>query len=207
AANRRDARVATTLPGGWRNVVSQPQLRSFTGPRGRIDVSYYWSRAGITIADVATERGADAADDGEDGPSMTVAGLRADEVTLDVAGVRYRFDITRAGAEIWVGSALGSVRLTLLDRLPPPEQAEESGSLVAPMPGSVTRIAAAPGDRVVAGQLVLVLEAMKMEHQIAAPASGVLFELRVGPGAQVNAGDVLAIVTADEAIEPGGHDA
>jgi propionyl-CoA carboxylase alpha chain len=205
AANRRDARVAATLPGGWRNVLSQPQLRSFAGPRGRIDVRYYWTGPGITVAGVATDRGADAADaadDGEDAPSMTVAGLAADEVTLDVTGVRYRFDITRAGAEIWVGSALGSVRLILLDRLPVPERADEPGSLVAPMPGSVTRIAAAPGDRVVAGQLVLVLEAMKMEHQIAAPASGVLAELRVGAGTQVDAGDLLAIVTADEATEP-----
>jgi acyl-CoA carboxylase subunit alpha len=207
AANRRDARVAATLPGGWRNVVSQPQLTSFAGPRGRIDVRYHWTRAGITIASVATEREAAAADDGEDGLSMTVAGLGADEVTLDVAGVRYRFDITRAGAEIWVGSALGSLRLTLLDRLPGPRSAELSGSLVAPMPGSVTRIAATPGDRVVAGQLVLVLEAMKMEHQIAAPASGVLAELRVSSGAQVNAGDVLAIVAADEANESGSDDA
>jgi propionyl-CoA carboxylase alpha chain len=207
AANRRDARVAATLPGGWRNVVSQPQLTSFAGPRGRIDVRYHWTRAGITIASVATKRGADVADDGEDGLSMTVAGLGADDVTLDVAGVRHRFDITRAGAEIWVGSALGSLRLALLDRLPAPERAEESGSLVAPMPGSVTRIAAAPGDRLVAGQLVLVLEAMKMEHQIAAPASGVLAELRVNSGAQVNAGDVLAIVAADEANEPGSDDA
>lgn len=207
AANRRDARAAAALPGGWRNVVSQPQLTSFTGPRGLIDVRYYWTRAGITIAAVATERAAGAADDGgDDDPSMTVGGLAPDGVTLDVAGVRYRFDITRAGAEIWVDSPLGSVRLTLLDRLPAPERAEESGSLVAPMPGSVTRIAAAPGDRVLAGQLVLVLEAMKMEHQIAAPASGVLAELRVGQGAQVNAGDVLAIVTADEATNETGSD-
>ena len=73
-----------------------------------------------------------------------------------------------------------------------------SGSLIAPMPGSVTRVAVAPGDMVVTGQLVLVMEAMKMEHEIAAPASGVLAELRVGPGAQVNAGDVLAVVTAGE---------
>src|SRR5262249_19326395 len=135
AANRRDARVAATLPGGWRNVVSQPQFTSFAGPRGRIDVSYHWTHAGITIA----------GEDGKDSPSMTVPALAADEVTLDVAGVRYRFDITRAGAEIWVSSALGSVRLTLLDRLPAPQRAEESGSLVAPMPGSVTRIAAALG--------------------------------------------------------------
>jgi propionyl-CoA carboxylase alpha chain len=50
------------------------------------------------------------------------------------------------------------------------------------------------------------MEAMKMEHEIAAPASGVLAELRVRPGTQVNAGDVLAIVTASEPDTPGVTD-
>ncbi len=62
------------------------------------------------------------------------------------------------------------------------------------MPGSVTRLAVAQGDSVTAGQVVLVIEAMKMEHLVSAPASGVLTELRVSHGAQVNAGDILAIV-------------
>jgi propionyl-CoA carboxylase alpha chain len=69
------------------------------------------------------------------------------------------------------------------------------------MPGNVTRVAASLGDRVIAGQLVLVIEAMKMEHAITAPAAGVLTELRVAPGEQVNSGDVLAIVTATDAGE------
>ena len=189
AASRRDAKAAATIPGGWRNVVSQPQLTSFTGPRGRIDVRYYWTRTGITIAD------ADLRTD--------VVAFAPERVTLEVAGVRYGFALTRAGETIWVDSALGPVRLTLLERLPAPERVTESGSLIAPMPGSVTRIAAGPGDLVLAGQLVLVLEAMKMEHQIVAPASGVLAELRVGRGAQVNAGDVLAIVTSAESDETG----
>ena len=90
------------------------------------------------------------------------------------------------------------MRLTLLDRLPPPQLAAESGSLIAPMPGNVIRVAAAAGDRLAAGQPVLVIEAMKMEHTITAPAAGVLAELRVGTGQQVNGGDVLAIVTPDE---------
>jgi propionyl-CoA carboxylase alpha chain len=195
AANRRDARAAASLPGGWRNVVSQPQLTAFAGPRGRIDVRYHWTPAGITIAGID---GLDATDGSDEEAEMMAVAFTPDQVMLDVAGVRYRFDITRASGDLWIRSGLGAVRLTLLDRLPAPERATESGSLVAPMPGSVTRIAAGVGDRVVAGQLVLVLEAMKMEHQIAAPAGGVLAELRVGPGAQVNTGDVLAIVTAPD---------
>jgi propionyl-CoA carboxylase alpha chain len=207
AANRRDAKVAASLPGGWRNVVSEPQLTSFAGPRGRIDIRYAWTRRGIALfgadsPEAGAEPDADpTATPGADRELMAVA-FTPDQVTLDMAGVRYRFGIIRAGADLWVSSGIGSVHLALLDRLPPPVRNRETGSLVAPMPGSVTRVAAAPGDRVVAGQLVLVLEAMKMEHQIAAPAGGVLAEVRVGPGAQVNAGDVLAIVTAPEA-DPG----
>jgi propionyl-CoA carboxylase alpha chain len=116
------------------------------------------------------------------------------EVTLDVAGVRHRFEVIRAGQQIWVSSALGAVRLTLLERLPAPRAAAESGSLTAPMPGNVTRIAVAAGDQVTAEQVVLVIEAMKMEHTITAPAAGVVAELRVSAGDQVDGGDVLAIV-------------
>jgi propionyl-CoA carboxylase alpha chain len=67
------------------------------------------------------------------------------------------------------------------------------------MPGSVVRVEAAAGQRVSAGQPVLVLEAMKMEHQILAPADGLVAEVLVGPGDQVQAGDVLATVTGQDA--------
>jgi propionyl-CoA carboxylase alpha chain len=187
AANRRDATVAATIPGGWRNVPSQPQLVSFTGPRGLIDVRYRWTRTGISLVD-PDDPGAQA--------DLTVVAFAPREVTLEVSGVRHRFDITRVGDEIWVGSAMGSVRLTMHERLPAPQRAAESGSLLAPMPGNVTRVAAAAGDVVTAGQVVLVIEAMKMEHTITAPASGVVAEVRVGAGDQVDGGDVLAIVTA-----------
>ncbi len=195
AANRLEATVAASIPGGWRNVPSQPQLTSLTGPRGRIDVRYSWTRAGITVVGVADS---DSGSDSDPVPGdLAVVEFAPDEVTLEIAGVRHQFAVTRAGAAIWVSSALGSVRLTLLDRLPPPQLATESGSLIAPMPGNVTRVAAAPGDRVAAGQLVLVIEAMKMEHTITAPAAGVLAELRVVPGEQVNGGDVLAVVVPE----------
>jgi propionyl-CoA carboxylase alpha chain len=192
AANRRDATVAASLPGGWRNVPSQPQLTSFNGPRGRIDVRYYWTRTGIAVASGEPDASS------RSGAGLTVVTFSPDQVTLEVAGVMLRFECIRADDHIWASSPLGSVRLTLLDRLPAPQRAVESGSLIAPMPGNVTRVAAAPGEPVAAGQVVLVIEAMKMEHTITAPAAGVLTELRVGPGDQVNGGDVLAIVAVQE---------
>jgi propionyl-CoA carboxylase alpha chain len=66
------------------------------------------------------------------------------------------------------------------------------------MPGNVVRIGADRGERVRSGQPVVVLEAMKMEHQIVAPADGLVAEVRVAIGDQVQAGDVLAIVDGDE---------
>jgi biotin carboxyl carrier protein len=57
---------------------------------------------------------------------------------------------------------------------------------------------AAKGDRVAAGQPLLALEAMKMEHTVLASATGVLAELRVGPGTQVNAGDIVAVIEPEE---------
>jgi propionyl-CoA carboxylase alpha chain len=199
AANRRDATVAASIPGGWRNVPSQPQLTSFEGPRGRIDVRYHWTRTGITIATGGTDasEARDADTPGAAG-GLTVMTFSPERVALEVSGVLHRFEITRSGDEIWVASPLGSVRLTVLDRLPAPQRALESGSLIAPMPGNVTRVSAAQGDLVAAGQIVMVIEAMKMEHTITAPTAGMLAELRVGPGDQVNGGDVLAIVIAPE---------
>ena len=65
------------------------------------------------------------------------------------------------------------------------------GSLNAPMPGVVTLIKAAAGDRVEAGAVLLVMEAMKMEHAIKAPHDGVVKSFRFKPGDQVKDGDLL----------------
>jgi propionyl-CoA carboxylase alpha chain len=66
------------------------------------------------------------------------------------------------------------------------------------MPGTVLRVAVALGDQVSAGDPVLWLEAMKMEHRISAPADGVISELPVEVGQQVSVGTVLAVVGEPE---------
>ena len=180
-SHRQEARAAASIPGGWRNVFSQPQRASFSGPHGRIDVEYRWTGSGIVFAQAGA----------------VLASVAGDLVRLEAHGVMYPFRVIRAGEQVWVSSVLGSVMFTVLDRLPSPVLLAEPGSLTAPMPGTVTKVTAHPGDRVAAGQVVLVLEAMKMEHQVVAPADGELAEVRVSQGAQVNAGDVLAIVSAD----------
>ena len=194
AANRSAGPAATAALGGWRNVVSQPHRASYDGPRGRIDIAYLWTRGGIEVADAT---GGDPAI----ANAPAVVAFAPEQVILQADGVRHRFDIARGGGAVWVDSAFGMVRLTPVERLPEPAPSREPGSLIAPMPGNVVRLEAAAGDTVTAGQSVLVLEAMKMEHLVVAPAAGLIAELRVTPGAQVAAGDVLAIVTTPPTAE------
>ncbi|MCY7402954.1 MAG: biotin/lipoyl-binding protein, partial [Nocardioides sp.] len=79
-------------------------------------------------------------------------------------------------------------------RFTDPADAVASGSLLAPMPGTVVRVAVEAGATVTAGDAVLVLEAMKMQHTVTAPHDGTVTEINVEPGAQVAAGEVLAVV-------------
>ena len=121
-------------------------------------------------------------------------------VVLSVAGVERAFDIARYSSDVCVDSPLGPVHLVALPRFGDPDAAVAQGSLLAPMPGSVLRIGAAVGDSVTAGQPLVWLEAMKMEHTVTSPGDGILAELNVEVGQQVDVGAVLARVD-----NPGGN--
>ena len=69
-------------------------------------------------------------------------------------------------------------------------------TIKAPLPGKVTHVAVAVGDRVRRGDTVVVIEAMKMENEFKAAAPGTVTEIRVRPGQAVNAGDVLVLIGA-----------
>jgi biotin carboxyl carrier protein len=90
----------------------------------------------------------------------------------------------------------------VVPRFAAPTAVAHAGSLLAPMPGGVVRVLAAPGDAVTARQPLVVLEAMKMEHTVTAPVDGVVAAIAVRPGDQVETGQVLAVVE-----EPGAEQA
>jgi propionyl-CoA carboxylase alpha chain len=173
--------------GGWRNVPSQPQVKRYRSePDGtEHEVRYRLDRTGLHA---------------EGRPDVRSAGPATPRtVPLEVAGVRREFAVARYGDAVYVDSALGAVALTALPRFPGPRERTEPGSLLAPMPGTVVRVAeVAVGDRVAAGAPLLWLEAMKMEHRVTAPAAGVLTALHAAPGQQVSVGAVLAVVSTEE---------
>lgn len=71
---------------------------------------------------------------------------------------------------------------------------EETQTVVAPLPGKITHVAVKPGDRVEAGDALIVIEAMKMENEFKAARPGTVTEVRVAAGQTVNAGDVLVVL-------------
>lgn len=184
AARRRSAGVLASIPSGWRN-----------NPSGRQHVSF--QRADRSITEVAyriVAGSVEIAVDGVELRGVRVTGEGETFLDAEFRGVRHRVDIQWVGETVYVDSALGSEVLSEMPRFPVAAEAEAEGSLRAPMPGLVSRVAVVAGDTVAEGQLVLVIEAMKMEHPVRAPHAGKLSELRVEAGHQVDTGDVLAVV-------------
>jgi propionyl-CoA carboxylase alpha chain len=103
--------------------------------------------------------------------------------------------VLTAGDQVWAQGPDGDVALTAVPRFPEAERGETvAGGLVAPMPGTVLGVHVAAGDAVAAGQLLMIVEAMKMEHRITAPRAGTVSEVRARPGDQVSGGDLLAVL-------------
>jgi propionyl-CoA carboxylase alpha chain len=180
-------------PRGWRNNPSSGTVRGYEGTG---DVSYRLGRGGRDVdVEVGGEPLGPLAIDGE--PAL--AGPDGDgSVTLVAAGVRRRFDIRRRNGIAYVTGPAGTVALPELPRYPADEEAEAEGALVAPMPGKVIRLAVSEGASVTRGDVVAVLEAMKMEHELTATAAGTVSELRVSEGDQVDSGAVIGVIESPE---------
>jgi len=199
AANRATAPVLAPVRSGFRNNPGPPVVRRFTIGAGdterELAVGYRLGRAPLFTVD---------------GEELVVALIdaRPDAVDLVVDGIRRRFDVRcyqprgPGGVPQWgsvhVDSALGSATLRPVDRFPPKVHQRPSGSLVAPMPGTVVKVLAAPGDTVAKGDPVVVIEAMKMEHTIGASGDGTVAEILVTVGKQVDIDEVIAVIKADD---------
>jgi propionyl-CoA carboxylase alpha chain len=184
AHNRCTATVFGAIPSGWRNLASGFQVKTFTDLTGTEHrVEYRFDRDRLVVPP---------------GDDVALVSASAGHVVLTIDGVDRPFSVARHGDTVYVDSPLGPVQLTVVPRYPEPGGALQPGSLLAPMPGSISRIGAAVGDTVTAGQSVVWMEAMKMEHAVTAPTSGVLTHLDVQVGQQVELGAVLARVEVSE---------
>jgi propionyl-CoA carboxylase alpha chain len=183
-ANRTEATVLGAAPSGWRNARLPEQRLSFAAGEREVEVGYRALRDGsFRLADGAHAR---------------VHAWGPGFVDAEVDGRRRRARVTRCGDRIAVQGARGDVELRVLPRFELPGAEGPSGGLVAPMPGKVIDLRVQEGDAVRAGDVLVVLEAMKMEHPMRAPEDGVVADVRVAVGEQVEKGALLL------AVEPAG---
>ena len=183
ALRRAETSVLAGVPSGWRNV-----------PNARQQVGYQVAERGFQVEYGIRGPFVDAAVDGVELGPVLLHGCTAAEVDLQIDGVRRLVTVARAGDVRYADSALGATTLVEQPRFPDTQQQATAGSLLAPMPGTVVRVEARLGDAVHAGQVLVVLEAMKMEHSVRAPHEGTLAQLNVSAGQTVDMGTVLAVV-------------
>ena len=192
AAQRATAKVlGRGFRSGWRNSVMPPERTSFKVGDDEIAVSYRSQRDGTFKVEV-----------GDDEPcSVAVFGHGEGGVDLEIDGRRLQLSTVRRQDHWLIHGTDFDVDLIELPRLPVPGLLEVKGGLTAPMPGNVLATQVKEGDAVREGQLLLILEAMKMQHRITAPFEGSVKELHVREGDQVDNGALLVLLE-----EAGGED-
>jgi propionyl-CoA carboxylase alpha chain len=115
-------------------------------------------------------------------------------IDAEIEGRRIRARVTRWGDRLALAVPGGDVELAIVPRFTVPGSEDAAGGFTARMPGKVIDLRVAVGDRVVAGETLVVLEAMKMEHPMRATEDGVVREVRVAVGDQVESGALLLVV-------------
>ncbi len=135
---------------------------------------------------------------GDGDPVPTSARRDGDELTVTHDGTTTRYLLAHDGGTVWLAGGGRTVALREHERLHAAAEGTSAGGVVtAPMPGTVTVVRAAVGDRVEVGAPLLVVEAMKMEHVLTAPVAGTVTELAVTAAQQVRLDERVAVVTPE----------
>lgn len=123
----------------------------------------------------------------------------AEVVFVEVDGLARAVTVSGRDASRIAVDATGRTRWTLAPRFVDHDTEMVGSGPVAPLPGTVIAVAVAAGQNVEADQVLMVVEAMKMEHQITAPTAGVVAEVRFAVGDRVDMGDLLVVLETGEA--------
>jgi acetyl-CoA/propionyl-CoA carboxylase biotin carboxyl carrier protein len=185
------------IPGGWR--IGEPA-----------EVTWKMTVTGTTVANMepnevrARGRAADALVAAGDAAPVRVRAAAGSggvpgaggRVAVTVDGITRDYAVARDGATLWLGrdGQAWAIREQAPLEAAAAAAAGSGGPVVSPMPGTVTVVEVTEGQAVTAGQRLLVVEAMKMEHVLAAPVDGIVRDLRAKPGATVAKDAVLAVV-------------
>jgi 3-methylcrotonyl-CoA carboxylase alpha subunit len=174
---------------GWRSLGTTARIFAFEFRGETQTATLRYRHDGALMLDVG---GANCAS----GP-LVIGRLPDGQIELAFNGARHTLDVYERQGAAHVFAAAGATRIAAIDRLAHAGDSQaEGGRLTAPMPGKVVSFAVKAGDKVAKGQPLAVMEAMKMEHTIAAPADGTVEELLYAPGDQVTEGAELLRIAA-----------
>ena len=189
ARNHATTRVLKTMPSGWRNPIQPFEMIDFQHLNKDCHVEYRSRRDGKFRFKTG-----DSPDELLVTPYTCGNGL----VDIDIDGRRVWYEVYRQGMQWYVHGRSGDLQITELPRYPVSGIGELAGGLTAPMPGAVLATEVNSGDKVSKGDLLLILEAMKMEHRITAPMDGIISELHVATGDQVENGQLLVTLNQED---------
>jgi acetyl-CoA carboxylase biotin carboxylase subunit len=180
---RRGGPLPRSIPSGWRNNRWRAQDATFRVGGAEVGVRY-----------VAGESRRFEVETGERASEVVVVRSDDHSLELEIDGVRRAFTVATQDERTFIHSALGSAELSEVPRFPPRRADDTVGGCLAPMPGIVRQVLVAVGDRVEKGTVMVVLEAMKMEHPLIAHAPGRVTEVRVEVGQMVDPDVVMVVI-------------
>lgn len=177
---RENAKVLSHIPTGWRNSHMPPERSTFEVAGTNVQLEYRAQPNNSFEMRV-----------GDQGFNVDVLAVDSNSTELAINERRMEFELTQDADTWYVNGPAGDIELRELPRFVLPGSDDIEGGLSAPMPGKILSTEVNTGDKVLAGQLLVVLEAMKMEHRITAPMDGVITGVRVEAGDQVHKDVVL----------------
>ena len=178
--NRSQAVVLEGIPSGWSNARLPKQRIAFEMDTRLIEIYYMCNRDGSFTVDNQHE--------------VVLHDWSESAVDIEIDGIRTLSSISMDGDQLLVQCLGGNKLLIIQPRFKSSQDQEQQGSLVSPMPGKVVELQVKQGDRVKAGDNLLMIEAMKMNHIVKANEDGLIAELFVQENDQLDYGAVLMII-------------
>jgi propionyl-CoA carboxylase alpha chain len=198
---RTDDDPTAFAPSGWRNLRTRGQRRTWLLGDDEHQVEYVLDGANAELR-VGAWPEPDAkgtlADDTRRTASVRLLARTPERQVVELDGRRHIVDVGFDGDTMRTSSRAGSLEWIRPRRFVDHDASAEGGGPICPLPGTVIAVHVATGDAVVDGQLLLVVEAMKMEHKITAHGDHVVGDVRFAVGDRVDAGELLVVLESAE---------
>ena len=178
--NRNDSEVLSNLASGWNNARLPNQEVNFDYSGEKISIKYKRNRDNTFSI--------------SDGKKVIIHSWAPNFIDIEIDNSRLRSKITYEKDLILINTKSGDVLFKILPKFSVREEKSPEGSLTAPMPGKVVEIKVKKGSKIKKGDTLLILEAMKMEHQVLAPNNGKVSDILVSKNQQVENGEPLVIL-------------